>query len=430
MGSLDHKFYLFRQGQQDEYVAYMRGVVETPVAEHALADVKKLTSIFNAASHVLQLSDPDLTAERLGFAFRGSVQAYDAIILNTPLIFEENFLLPSDMLDDSGKNYFCEKGYRYQFVEPSPGNRRNRRMFDTCGYGLASVRKEKGGLNVVIEPHISLPKEFINVVVDSEYGERLLGAFVDLSFFTNHDWLHSIFIDSINRDVTGIPEFLPARRNRYASRVAENFLKPGEQLIPTSGYENFHLRFQADLLQDMCKEEVNPFVDALDAYLSAWKDFHVEMSMRACMDDPALTPAAYAIKLLAFNLVRALPFEHPVVQTILDDPDAGRYRDVIEDMYTVKTTGVFFGTGQPKKRKKDPLVKECILPKDEFLVESPYSIGRIWPFSKLFYKTYTSDDYSEQVRSIACHGVAAAMADFDDIIPYKGTIKSHMTLDV
>jgi hypothetical protein len=285
--------------------------------------------------------------------FRNNAAAYRTLILNEPVIADEALLyrrapggvyqggiqpMATTLPVDSAVHIFEPKRY---------GNKQNR-MFGTGYFGFLTIQRHVGRNNAysIVQPYVALPGEFLEIARKAD-GRALIDEFARLSSLINHDWFHSIMIGSINGDLSKPSRKAPAiqylKQDYYANllinqdgpgerRVADipvsRTLRTMDKLWPKGSdvfwasehdpYEEWPMRLQREVLSTMAEKPGNVLAQSVDRFRVALDRFASATAGHGVMKTIKLTPAAYAMKLLAFNLVRAVPIDHPVVTQILD----------------------------------------------------------------------------------------------------------------
>jgi hypothetical protein len=334
----------------------------------ASEEAERLTPIFEAASAIIpRCGRNHLNApEDLKRLFRNSARICGSMMLNEPILLQEGFAyeasgLSESISDELEAEYSARNEKNRQFhisFMNIEGNYSAKRMFHTGIFGFLTVKRtSENEKTSFVVPMITLPKE-ISRLLKEDRNKTILNRFTDLNYLTNHDWLHSIYADAINGTITKASYKAEVKHTEQRVRNGfddNHFLKPITHTA-NDDFESFHMRFHADVLTHMASHTDNALEAAVNNYMSAWKEFTRNTNTYGYMQDPAFTtPARFALRMLAFNLVRAVPYEHPIVQNILNDKDVGHDRIVIDKMYQSLMTGIIFGNGQNKKGRTKPI---------------------------------------------------------------------------
>jgi hypothetical protein len=203
-------------------------------------------------------------------------------------------------------------------------------------------------------------------IVAQSGSHALIEAFADLSALTNHDWLHSLLLSSINSRLACISPSAPMRKSiaclyvrgehvpgtsRIRNLDHARCLRQYGRLLPEwdeQAYESWAMRFQREVLTAMAAEKGNALTQTTVRYLAAWAAFAERTKDCPVMDDGGMTPAAFAMKMLAFNLMRAVPQDHELVRQAIE---AGAKQEcaaapIFSRMYRARLAQhILFGSG-------------------------------------------------------------------------------------
>jgi hypothetical protein len=371
--------HIFVKGDDAAFLDYIGQRVDTSAEELVAKEAERLSPIFEAASAILPRCGRNHlnTPEDLKRLFKNSAEACASFMLNEPVLLQEGFGYAGDAYWDRSSTEELQYAYKERpsaqrnfsasFLNIN-GQYANKRMFKTGRFGFISVArtKEEAPRSAFVIPMVTLPPE-ISDLLKQERHKDLLDAFCELNYLTNHDWLHSIFGDAINTQITKLSMFSPitksSRRVHYKMwrGSAQSTIATPMTKMATDWFEAFQMRFHAEALTHMASQPDNALERAVDNYMKAWKKFKKQTVSEGYMSDPAFTtPARFALRMLAFNLVRAVPLEHPIVQNILNDKDVGHDRIVIDKMYQALMTGIIFGNGKSKKKRLAPIPQKTI----------------------------------------------------------------------
>lgn len=347
----------------------------------AQAEAVRLQPILAAAADVLapyartHHERRSVSAKGLARAFEGSAAAYRSTILNMPVIMAESVLYPRAEGAYRGgiesiKTPLPHLGWA-QILEPKRNANKQKRMFGTGYFGFITVSRHIGRDNThsIAQPYVALPDDFMAIADRSKDGRELLQEFGRLSFLVNHDWFHSILVGSINRDVARPSIHAPAVKylnfkraysgldvtkdapgdRRIANFVHDRNLRTMDRLWPQLAsrfaqdpYEEWPMRLQREILTAMASKPDSVLAQAVRRYRVAWDAFSVTAD-KDVMDSVKMTPADFAMKLLAFNLVRAVPADHALVAAAVAGTGAEAIFDKIYAGKMARTT--LFGRG-------------------------------------------------------------------------------------
>lgn len=369
--------HIFVKGDDAAFLNYIGQRVDTKAEELVAQEAERLTPIFEAASAILPRCGRNHlnTPEDLKRLFRNSAEACASFMLNEPVILQEGIGYAGDTYwqryatkeVQASSEFRNKRNFSASFLNIN-GHYASKRMFQTGRFGFISVvhSNEETPHSAFVIPMITLPSE-ISDLLKQERHKDLLDAFCELNYLTNHDWLHSIFGDSINPKITKLSRYSKimksSRRVHYKMwhGTANSVIATPMTQMGTDWFEAFQMRFHAEALTHMASQPDNMLERAVDNYMKAWKKFKKQTVTEGYMSDPAFTtPARFALRMLAFNLVRAVPLKHPIVQNILNDKDVGHDRIVIDKMYQALMTGIIFGNGKSKKKRLDPIPEKTI----------------------------------------------------------------------
>lgn len=381
--------------------AKMSAVNDTAFDEHRQAELKRLSPLFNAAAaaiapHAANAYERALaTPEGLAHVFAQTSGIYRAMMLNEPLVLR-------DGVADSRR--MPAYGLRMNIPALPPDTQvtqfqprygpQPRRMFDTGYFGFFSLLRRQGAddSSAIVVPFISLPQSFMDVV-DKTGAQDLTGNFGTLAALANHDWFHSILIGTINRNATQAPEQSPALRylrkrdwdkagtgdNRVWQIVRRHSLRENDRLLPqhprmSDPFEEWAMRLQRETLTHMAAQPDNPLARAVDAYLDSWRNFARLTAKEADLPDMRQSPAAFALRLLAFNLVRAVPRDHDLVARSIAADNSGQAAAIFDRMYdTLMARRTLFGPGPGSFAARN---RECHVD-DKMICATPAEYGAV-----------------------------------------------------
>ncbi len=354
---------LFRAGDEPDFVNWIFDLWRTPFNDHIANELINLLQIHSAASRILE---PTASPQHAGSVSRMSIQeayalsahTYYSAMLGRPVILEEgNFYplkqpgpglvwVPVEQLGtEAAKNLFAKclmnlKNNGHQVVFDIPDRSLKGRLMGVAPFGFIGIKRihPQPGTALTV-PFIMLPSDFLDVLERYDHAD-ILEPFADLVELMNHDWLHSITIWAITKEITLVNSWTsPARylktRNydRFMENLKEQEKAPENNYNYFADYEDWLHRFQAEVLQDMASAPDNPVEQSVQKYLAAWKTLAKKSKNSSPMGNPEKTPAAYGIQLLAFFFVHALPKAHPLVQSVYNDPDVAPYAALIDNLY-------------------------------------------------------------------------------------------------
>ncbi len=412
----------YLKGDERRFAKDMEAVVDYPMLELARDEAISLTALFQSMSAVLlpyAFNDNErsvLTPDGLSKLYQDCANGYDVAVFSKPIVKAEGVafvphyvrdarayafhLNPTKEFDTAARNY----DIKCAVLNPSMTHNKGR-LFNLGRFEFLNVAKKINHEQSLIFPLISLPSQYLNSLNTYECLD-LLDTYIELSWVINHDPLHSIMANNLKPNIVNAPKTSYMGRNpNYLTRFAKDCekLNKGTRSSPltrqskivssaTDYFESFNMRVQAEILQHMVEQEGNPLTAAIDHYVGAWKKFARASKKAPHNQDLNATPADFALKLLAFNLVRALPIEHDVIQGILNDPEIAPHRAAFEEVYRAKITGVVFGNGQYNENFGTPIVTDGYVERGRFK-------GRLT---------------SEQYGSAVCDMVASALGTISE----------------
>lgn len=363
----------------DTYTAwqFLSSLGDTPLMHHVNAEAKHLQPIFVAAAkalapHCRYKEDENFISEDgLRATFTRTAAAFGYMCYGTPLMIGELF-------NDRLLNFCKENGTNFEgkTVTPPGGDTKNR-MFGTATFGfytLGSHTAQDSYSKRLIVPFYIVPDDFIH----SAHAAPLLEKVSALSFWLNHDYFHQMIYTALdgndfeirNADAPAY-KYLNQRfgepygafdPRHYTVRRFETDWNNGTltREFNMSGHiEPWAMRFHREVLTTMNSElgKDGPLWQAVDDVIDTYAQSPIRQSHKR-MRDPAIYLQEYIMRLVAFNLVRAEPIEHPLVQHAIN-----RFRDIdtsdnkgpadIKDpaeifssVYKTKYTNTFFGDGE------------------------------------------------------------------------------------
>jgi|GEM_PF-3387255 len=349
----------FGPGTKEDYKNFLQNIMAGTVEEHAACEAALQDSLFSSLAAVLgqaehkEKDSRNLSAEGLKRNFMLGASAHQCVMMGMPVYISEYFAnadAPSVSVGDNKER----SQVKYIHIET---NEKSKRIFDTAKFGFISLT---GRNKTFTQSFVGLPCEPLTLLDSyTEANDKtLLRELSNLYFLINHDVFHGLTMDLVNRDITQIPFTAPATKHFDAHLIPSSgseIIVKGDlswaydsQTLNSQKYvdylmrekqekplESWSMRIHRLALTHMASVEGNPLTQSLNGFLKAWKKLKTETEFMEPMKDPQMKFYQYVFKLMAYNLIRALPKDHPQVQAILNDPDVGADRVILDDLYEI-----------------------------------------------------------------------------------------------
>ena len=360
---------IFGNNDTHRALGFLCRLAATPLMEHVAAESGKLTPIFDAAAKALQPYERsnEFSASRLRNIFTDTAATFGFMTYGQPLMIGEN-LLPTL------QNFIRENDIdiSYQVVIPDGGKHKDR-MFKTATFGFFSLNSqtEKDAYpKKIMCPFYIVPDEFLH----NPAAKDLLKEAAQMSYWFNHDYFHQMIYVAFDkgsfahrhstapgescllppggRDVFGIDPLGPVTR-RFETAWDEG--KLCRKFRMDTHIEPWAMRFHREVLLQMDDPE-SVMHKAIDRFIESYAASTLPQAQTK-MSDPAIYPQEYAMRLVAFNMVRYAPLHHPAVEAVMqrfseiadkcpETPiDLKHPRDVFQAIYKTPFTSTFFGCG-------------------------------------------------------------------------------------
>lgn len=360
---------IFGNNDTHRALGFLCRLAATPLMEHVAAESAKLTPIFDAAAKALQpyKRSSEFSPQRLRNIFTDTAAAFGFMTYGQPLMIGE-YLLPAL------QNFIKENDIdiTYEVVIPNGGKHKDR-MFKTATFGFFSLTShtEKDAYpKKIMCPFYIVPDEFLH----NPEAKALLKEAAQMSYWFNHDYFHQMLYVAFDkdsfahrhstapgescllppggRDVFGIDP-LGAVTRRFETAWDEG--KLSRKFAMATHIEPWAMRFHREVLLQI-DEPDSVMHQAIDRFIDAYAASALPSAQNR-MRDPTIYPQEYAMRLVAFNMVRYAPLYHPAVEAVIqrfakiaencpDTPlDMKHPFDVFAQIYKTPFTSTFFGCG-------------------------------------------------------------------------------------